>query len=219
MNQFIQSAKSKLSGALPGLEAQLQMAGALRAKETLEAIEVPKQARQAAVMILFHQMEGSTWKTVLIQRSVHPNDRHSGQISFPGGSVQAEDTSLEATALRELEEEVGIKAAAVELLGRLTELYIPVSNFVVHPFVGVLRTPAAFTPQIGEVEQILFPDMQCFYHPRYRKRTDLRLSTGYLLSDMPYFDVEGHIVWGATAMMMSELTCVLEPDLLGIRPQ
>jgi 8-oxo-dGTP pyrophosphatase MutT (NUDIX family) len=218
LEQFIESIKQKLQEPLPGLVAQLQMAGALRAKETLEAMDIPKQARRAAVMILFHQQENDRWKTVLIKRSVHPNDRHSGQISFPGGSVQTEDNSLEATALRELEEEVGIPSGSVEVVGGLTELYIPVSNFVVHPFVGVLKDQPTFRPQPGEVEQILVPEMECFYHPNYRKRTDLRLSTGYLLPDMPYFDVDGHIVWGATAMMMSELTCVVDSDLLGIRP-
>lgn len=218
MEQFIKSIKQKLKEPLPGLAAQLQMAGALRAKETLESIDIPKQARRAAVMILFHQQEDATWKTVLIKRSVHPNDRHSGQISFPGGSVQEGDGSLEATALRELEEEVGVSTNSVEVVGGLTELYIPVSNFVVYPFVGVLKEQPNFQPQPGEVEQILFPEMECFYRPNYRKRTDLRLSTGYLLPDMPYFDVDGHIVWGATAMMMSELTCVVDSDLLGIRP-
>jgi hypothetical protein len=112
-------------------------------------------------------------------------------------------------ALREAHEEVGVSPLQVEILGRLTELYIPVSNFVVHPFVGVLLGPPDFTPQPGEVEAILTPSLTLFSQFENRKVTDLTVGQGIKLTGVPYFEVEGRAVWGATAMILSEFLEVM----------
>lgn len=163
----------------------------------------PPDARVACVLNLL-SWKDDAWHTLLIQRTQNPRDRHSGQVSFPGGRFEENDGELENVALRETFEEVGIPPAQIEILGRLTDLYIPVSNYVVHPFVGLLKGPATFFPQASEVAYILTPPIDAFNLPENRKTTDLTLHGGITLRDVPYFDVEGRMVWGATAMILSE---------------
>ena len=200
---FIGTIRARLSGTLPGREAQFKMGFARRLEELRLNPATPSDAKVACVLNLLHRQEGE-WRTLLIQRTTNPRDRHSGQVSFPGGRYEESDGELVNVALREAHEEVGVSPLEVEVLGRLTELYIPVSNFVVHPFVGVLLGPSEFVPQPGEVEAILTPPLSVFSQPENRKMTDLSIGQGIVLKDVPYFDVEGRTVWGATAMIMSE---------------
>ena len=193
----------RLSGALPGRAAQFRMITPRRLEELGPNFEVPDHAKVACVLNLIHFSEGQ-WRTVLIQRTVNPRDRHSGQVSFPGGRYEETDGSLESVALREAEEEIGVPVDRIQLLGRLTELYIPVSNFLVHPFVGLLEGPPSFVPQPGEVEHILTPAISIFEEPTTHKISDLTLGTGVTIKNVPYFEVENRVVWGATAMILSE---------------
>jgi len=214
MELLISHLKGQLAQPLPGKQAQLKMA-TLRRIEELEMRGVPPaDARVAAVMILIHRLPGEDWKTVLIERAAHPKDRHSGQISFPGGSWEDSDGSLEAVALREAHEEIGIPPAQIQVLGRLTELYIPVSNFMVHPFVGIIHGTPTFSPQPGEVAHILTPPVHQFFSPEYQKTTDLSLAENLTIRNVPYFEVDGRVVWGATAMILSELIEILDPSFL-----
>jgi 8-oxo-dGTP pyrophosphatase MutT (NUDIX family) len=203
MDTLIQDLRLRLQLPLPGRPAQLKMATLRRVEELDRLGGPPPDARVACTLQLLYRNE-TTWHTLLIQRAANPRDRHGGQISFPGGSVEEGDIALENAALREAEEEIGVSADQIVLVGRLTELYIPVSNFVVHPFVGILKGPARFRPQPGEVDAILTPPLHVFYHPDNRKRTNLSIGPGITLKDVPYFDVEGRVVWGATAMIISE---------------
>lgn len=129
-------------------------------------------------------------------------------MSFPGGSAEPGDADLMRVALREAEEEVGVPGDSIEVLGRLTDLYIPVSNFWVHPFVGLLRDPNPdFKPQPGEVARILTPPLDCFVDPAKRAVRDISLGNGVRLSGVPVFELEDLVVWGATAMIMNEFIC------------
>lgn len=195
--------RTRLSGPLPGRAAQYRMASTRRLEELQQLPAPPSDARIACVLNLLHR-QGDEWRTVLIRRSVNPRDRHSGQVSFPGGRWEESDGALANVALREAEEEIGVPAGAVEIIGQLTELYIPVSHFLVYPFVGVLREPVSFRPQTGEVEGILTPPVSLFCAAESRKVKDIAIGQGLVLRNTPYFDVEGHIVWGATAMILSE---------------
>ncbi|HND88046.1 MAG TPA: CoA pyrophosphatase [Saprospiraceae bacterium] len=197
---FIAHLRQQLLQPLPGRDAQYRMASLRRLQELGAVPAPPADARVACVLHLLHRQE-QEWRTVLIERTHNPNDRHSGQISFPGGRYEPADGSLEEVALREAEEEIGISRDQVEMLGRLTELYIPVSNYVVHPFVGLLHGPARFSAQPGEVAQVLTPALSAFYE---FKRKDISLHSGMILPDVPFFDVQGRAVWGATAMILSE---------------
>lgn len=205
-NSFIQAMKDQLRQPLPGQAAQFRMAHVVRQ----QAVKPPPNARQAGVMALFYP-HALNWHLVFIERQPHHgHDRHAGQISFPGGKFEETDASLQQTALRETEEEVGVPADQIKVLGKLTELYIPVSNFQVHPYVGYTGTRPDFVPETEEVSAILEVPFGHLVRPVTRKKTDLHLAANITLKGVPYFDVEGKILWGATAMMVSELIDVAE---------
>ncbi len=209
MESFINHIKHRLSEPLPGRAAQYKMASMRRLEELGFNPVSPPDAKVACVLNLLHLDAGGRWRTVLIQRTDNPRDRHSGQVSFPGGRYEESDGDLVNVALREAHEEVGVSPLEVQVLGRLTELYIPVSNFVVHPFVGLLLGRADFRPQPGEVDAVLTPDLGVFARPENKKTADLTVANGVTIKSVPYFDVEGRIVWGATAMIMSEFMEVM----------
>lgn len=211
---FIDTLQTQLTGTLPGKEAQYRMASMRRLEELGFNPVPPDNAKVACVLNLLHFSAGA-WRTVLIERTVNPRDRHSGQISFPGGRYEEGDGALENVALREAEEEIGIPASSIQILGRLTDLYIPVSNFVVHPFIGLLHDEPNFIPQPGEVASILTPDIYHFTRHETRKTTDLTVGNGIIIKNVPYFDVEGRIVWGATAMILSEFLEVIAANEQG----
>lgn len=197
---FIDWVEKRLQQPLPGAAAQLRMAHPARRV----VLDTPADAVPSAVLVLFFPL-ATEWNLVFIERQAHnPNDKHKGQISFPGGRYDATDESLAHTALREAEEEIGVPAEAVRLLGRLTELYIPVSNYAVSPFVGMLPYTPTFVPQATEVRTILPMSWQYFQEAR-PGTTTITLGEKLRLNDIPYFDLHGRILWGATAMMLSEL--------------
>lgn len=210
MDAFVDTLRTRLSGPLPGRDAQYKMASIRRLQELQPHAAPPDSATVACVLNLLYQQD-SAWHTVLIVRTANPRDRHSGQVSFPGGRWESGDGSLANVALREAEEEVGVPKQQVEILGQLTELYIPVSNFLVHPFVGLLHGPSVqFRPQPGEVEKILTPPLSVFRSSESRKTTDIRINQDIALENVPYFEVDGRVVWGATAMIMNEFLELLD---------
>lgn len=201
MDDFFEQLKSNLRGPLPGRAVQYQMAPASRRVYR----EAPATARDASVMALFYP-KNEDLHIVLIERvNDNPNDRHGGQISFPGGKVDASDPSPREAALREAEEEIGVRGSDIRLLGSLTEVYIPVSNFVVHPFVGHVPYDPDFVPQTTEVKSILEVPFQRLLDTGSKKTKDIRVSTNIILQEVPYFDIQEKIVWGATAMILNEL--------------
>jgi 8-oxo-dGTP pyrophosphatase MutT (NUDIX family) len=206
MHNPISRLREQLQAPLPGRAAQYRMAHAVRQSY----VPPPADAREASVMALFFP-QAKEWQLTLIQRTSHnPKDRHGGQIGFPGGKREAQDPDLTATALRETEEEIGVSAADIQLLGRLSELYIPVSNFLVHPFVGYLDYAPSFRPQASEVARVLTVPFKDVVAPESRQLTNIHIAPQMVLRDVPHFALAGQVVWGATAMMISELLAVLE---------
>jgi 8-oxo-dGTP pyrophosphatase MutT (NUDIX family) len=205
---FIEQLRYAFKQPLPGREAQIKMAHLLRLQE-LERYQVAENHLLAGVVLLIFS-QNDTLKIALIARSVNPRDVHSGQISFPGGRIEADDPSIEAGALRELYEEVGVAPHEVEVLGALTKVYIPVSNFMVHPFVVYAPKPIQFTAQESEVISILTPDLGHFLDEANVRIKDMELPTGHQLSNVPYFEVEGRTLWGATAMILGEFRALVE---------
>ncbi|MCB0639493.1 MAG: CoA pyrophosphatase [Lewinella sp.] len=208
MDTFIEKLTQRLQEPLPGPEAQYRLAHAVRRPLG----PPPPDARQASVLDLFYP-KADEWNLVLIERtSSHPDDRHGGQIGFPGGRVEPEDPSLGHAALREAEEEVGAPAHDIRLLGRLTELYIPVSNYLVHPFVGWLDYAPDFRRQVTEVAAILEVPYASFQDLSNLRKTDLQITPSIRLREVPFFAVQQKIVWGATAMMIGELLALSEGE-------
>ncbi len=209
MRSFIEQLDRRLQQPLPGPEAQYRMAHAVRRTDT----SPPEGVRRAGVMALFFP-KGTSWHIALIERQSHnPDDRHRGQIGFPGGRYEQGDGSMRTTALRETEEEIGVDRSAIQVLGALTELYIPVSNFLVSPYVGYVAHTPRFRPQESEVKAVLEVPFELFLDRGNIRTIDLKISEHITLNDVPYFHIQGKVVWGATAMMLSELLEVLQPGL------
>lgn len=158
-------------------------------------------AREAAVLIVIYP-EGNGLHLVLTRRAEHLRG-HSGQISFPGGSKDPEDATFAATALRETNEELGIYPENIKLIGKMTEFYIPPSNFNVHPYVGVMDHKPIFYPHPFEVAEVFSFALHDLLDES-RQYDETREFNGYKFS-APYYLVEGHKVWGATAAMLGEL--------------
>jgi 8-oxo-dGTP pyrophosphatase MutT (NUDIX family) len=203
----ITKVKEGLLGPLPGVEAQFKMASSLRFPPDYIEQHRPK-ARQGSVMVLLYPIEDII-HTVLTLRTSYKGV-HSGQVSFPGGKKEQDDENLIATALRETWEEVGVPDYDIEVVGGLTELYIPASNFIVTPYVGIVQERPEFQPNHREVEKIIEADLHILMDDTLRKQTQVKIADN-LTIDAPYFDIDGQVVWGATAMMLSELAEIIRP--------
>ena len=147
---FIERLIERHAKGLPGRKFQMAKAAIAR----FDFFDAPPTARQSAVLILLFPKDGQ-WHVVLTERVGNPNDPHSNQISFPGGSLEENDASLAFCALRETHEEVGILPETVTLIGKMTDLYIPVSNFHVHPFLAWTDAPPQYERQITEVKHVI----------------------------------------------------------------
>ncbi|MGB7784959.1 MAG: CoA pyrophosphatase [Salinimicrobium sp.] len=197
--------------SLPGEEAHHKLAPMLRIQE-LEDLDIEqRKPKQAAVLAVFYPGLQEETKFVLILRKTYKGV-HSNQVGFPGGRVEKHDRDLQHTALRETEEEVGIPQQEVEVLRELTKLYIPPSNFWVQPFMGIMQRTPTLIPQEEEVESVLEIDVDHFLSDSCL--THQRLSTSYATNiEVPAFLLNGHVVWGATAMMLSEMKEILRQAL------
>jgi 8-oxo-dGTP pyrophosphatase MutT (NUDIX family) len=187
---------------LPGVDAQLRMAPVPRGG--WKPGFAPEQAKPAAALLLMFPVDGQPVILLTKRASALPN--HAGQVSLPGGAVDPGET-IEDAALREAEEEVGLAPTDVKVLGRLTPLHIPVSGFVLHPVVGLALDRPAMRAEPGEVERIIEAGVAELIDPARHHRVSRRI--GAYEFEMPYFDLDGEQVWGATAMVLAEFTAVL----------
>ena len=159
--------------------------------------------KHSSVMLLLFEEKEELY-VCLIKRTGHMKF-HPGQIAFPGGKYEDSDEDLRTTALREVEEEIGIKADAVEILGYLTDLYIPPSNFMVRAYVGYLKEEPVFNIDDREVQEVLVLGYEHFKHPDVINIREFKTHNSTRLTKAPYFEVDGAIIWGATAMILTEL--------------
>lgn len=197
--------RKALQQPLPGRGAQEQMASQVRPMPGV----VPGNAQPSAVLALLFPHTSAELHLLFMQR-VEDGKAHGGQISFPGGRQEPFDADLRATALREANEEVGIMPADVDILGALTPMYIPVSNFQVYPFVGYSAQRPNYHLSQSEVQHVLELPVQRLFDPAYKVTATVRPSSvPNLVMQVPaYQPEEGTIIWGATAMMLSELEIV-----------
>lgn len=199
----INQLKYKLAEKLPGIDSHIKMAPEHRAEELFKINPDDLNPRLSAVLIILFHEDGKL-KIVFIRRSEYVGI-HSGQIAFPGGRYEESDKDLKTTALREVEEEIGIKTDTVDILGHLTDLYIPPSNFMVRAFVGYVNEKPVFNINEREVQEVLVLNYEHFKHPDVIKVREFKTHNSTRLTKAPYFDVEGAIIWGATAMILTEL--------------
>ncbi len=197
--------RQRLSLPLPGSEAHNKMANAERRINNAR-FKIPDHPRKSAVLIMLYETDNII-RFPLIVRPVY-DGIHSGQVSLPGGGIEQGDDGLFATAVRETEEETGIFKNNVEIVGKLSELYIPPSNFLVSPFVGIHTSKPLFIPHTREVARIVEIKLEKIMDEKIIGEKNMRISSGVNVLT-PYFDLDGLIVWGATAMILNELKSVL----------
>ena len=210
-DEFLISVSKIKNIPLPGEASQFKMSPPFRIELLKRQKEKMKDPTKAGVLALFYPDEANQTKFVLILRKQYKGV-HSGQIGFPGGKLEAQDRSLEDAAVRETYEEIGVPIERIEVLRELSELYIPPSNFYVKPYFGITKNTPRFVKQDNEVEQVLEVLLDHFIDDA--NVTTKSVATSYNVEiEVPAFQLNGHIVWGATAMMMSEIKDVLKKVL------
>jgi 8-oxo-dGTP pyrophosphatase MutT (NUDIX family) len=196
--------RERLAGTLPGLDAQLRFMPTPPLTGWKPG-EFPSDARIAAGLLLLYP--GTRGPSIPLTVRASGLKRHAGQISLPGGATDPGETLAQA-ALREAYEEIGVDPAHVRILGELTPVHVLVSGFTLHPIVGITDDHPVFTLAAHEVEEVIeasIADLQDASSIRQGTRTREGLAIEY-----PYFDLMGHQVWGATAMILGEFICLLQ---------
>ena len=201
---FAQELQAKLKQPLPGAAAhEAMMARSVSRMRTLPN----ERTRRSAVLILFYPYQNEIYLPLILRPKY--DGVHAGQMAFPGGRYEQWDESLIRTALRESQEEIGLRLTDVTVLGTLTELFIPPSNFLVLPVVATLPHRPDFYPDPREVDQVFeiafseLADENCLGE----SQIEIRGETIWA----PHYSLRGLKVWGATAMMISELLCLIKP--------
>lgn len=194
--------REALKAPLPGYEAQKRLAPRPRA-----GLPEPREGRgrPAAGLVLLYPIHDTPVLLLTVRSDALP--KHAGQVSFPGG-LQERDETLEQTALREAAEEVGTDPSAIELLGALSPLFIPPTGFRLHPFVGITRRQPRLRVNSREVARVIEVPLERLRDPEI-VRTEDRLLRGTAFV-VPYFFIQEEKVWGATAMVLAEFIGLLE---------
>jgi 8-oxo-dGTP pyrophosphatase MutT (NUDIX family) len=191
--------QNKLKLTLPGLDSQMKMSITVNGRN-LRTFQPTLDARKSAVMLLIKNI--NTEPEILFTLRSSTLKSHSGQISFPGGRIENDETPLEA-ALRETQEETGIENGNIEILGKLSELFVPPSNSIIYPFVGALDNNFDFILSETEVEEAFFVKFDFFLDKNNLKFQ--KWNREGIIYDVPCWNVGKNVpLWGATAMMLNE---------------
>ena len=190
--------KEKFQGQIPGLAAQLKMVPNPRPGNQINT-EVENSCHKAGVLILIYPFQNQLH--LVLTRRTEKLERHQAQISFPGGRQEQGETR-EQTALRETCEELGIHSDTVHVVGHLTPLYIPPTNYCIYPFVAQADVKPLFTPSPFEVAEILEIPLIHLLDPQTVRKEVWTLHGANI--EIPFYYFEGHKIWGATAMVLAE---------------
>jgi 8-oxo-dGTP pyrophosphatase MutT (NUDIX family) len=199
--------RNALNNPLPGDLAHNKMTVRGRLHVVEAELLTPPPTPSAVMLVVYPK--GSEWIVILIKRPDYQGV-HSGQISFPGGKMEKTDTDLLATALRETQEEINISPGILEPLGKLSKIYIPPSHFMVHPFVTSTHEKPVLQGDIREVEKILHIPVSSFIGEDKITIEKVVVHPGNMSMKVPAFKIEDHIIWGATAMILSEFAAICQ---------
>lgn len=205
-HNFIDLLTHQLTLPLPGMQVQHRMTSNRRLRELMENKPLDQAVKSSVLILLYPGKEDNKPSFVVILRPTYEGI-HSGQISLPGGRFEVTDEDLMQTALRETFEEIGIHPSLVTIIGKLTELYIPPSNFLVHPFVGFMERYPVFQPQAKEVEKIIEIPVKPLLDEN--NLVEKEISVGGIQFSAPSFVIGGTTIWGATAMILNEFKEIL----------
>jgi 8-oxo-dGTP pyrophosphatase MutT (NUDIX family) len=204
---FRERIRLQLLEELPG-EVSHQKMSPLNRPITSEALKTLTDYRESAVAIVLFESEECI-ECILTQRPEY-DGTHSGQVSFPGGKKEDSDVHLEATARRECKEEIGVQLTEEHIIGALSPVYIPVSRFLVLPFVYFLPHVPIYTPDAHEVAEIFTFPLFDLKKEELIATMELKQPNGVVYRNVPYFNLSNKKVWGATALMLSEMKDVLK---------
>jgi len=197
---FITQVEERFHYPLPGFPAQIKMSSLTRIHQLMNMFKA-NDVIQSSVLLLLFPFKGEAGLVLTLRKEYE--GVHSGQISFPGGKFEEDDDSLIFTALREAQEEIGIDTIQVQVLGQLTALYIPPSNFLVTPVVGFVPFQPEFIAEPHEVAKIIEIRISDLLEEQKIQQKKIKLRTGLSLK-VPCFVIDGNVIWGATAMILSE---------------
>jgi 8-oxo-dGTP pyrophosphatase MutT (NUDIX family) len=192
-------------GQLPGRTSHLKMLPPGRIPE-LPFNQV--NYHESAVMILLFPYQDQIEICLIRRPSTMKN--HAGQIAFPGGRKEVEDTNLVQTALREAYEEIGLNREVVEILGVMSPVYVQISNFVITPVLGWTNSKPELKVDHDEVDELLFVSLDELADPNNLCEREMETKTGRIIA--PGYEIGGHFIWGATAMMLAELRDMYSAD-------
>lgn len=210
-DEFLKSISKIENIPLPAEASQVKMVPSFRQELIKSQKKEIKNAKEAGVLALFYPDNNLKTRLVLILRKTYKGV-HSAQVGFPGGKLEDEDTSLKDAAVRETYEEIGVPINHIEVVKQLSKVYIPPSNFNVQPFIGITKNTPVFIKEEKEVEAIIEVDLKDFLDDN--QVVVKQVKTSYSVEvEVPAFKLNGYIVWGATAMMLSEIKDILKPLL------
>lgn len=192
---------------LPGFEAQLKLSPPYRQKLDLEDLR-KYNPKLSAVMLLVYN-KNNIPHIVLTERQEYKGV-HSRQISFPGGQKETEDENLMQTALRETYEEIGVIVENTNVMNEITWLYVPPSNFLIYPYVALVDDDIKFKKDDLEVKNILEIPISDFLNKENISEFDYFIESQNISIKCPCYNIKGYIIWGATAMIISEFLTILE---------
>ena len=210
--EFLQFVPKIVNASLPALQSHLKMGPLERLQHYESIVSSEKVPKMAGVLMLFYPKNNSPHIVLIIRNSYI--GIHSAQIAFPGGKHEIDDIDFAFTALRETHEEIGVESDKIEIIKAFTKMYITPSNFLVYPFLGISKEELDFKPDPSEVSEIIELFLSVLLNDATVVNTNV--STSYLGNiDINAFEIENKIVWGATAMMLSELKDVINEVLSG----
>ena len=207
ISQCIAKLQTAFNKPLPGYDAQ-QIMSPLHRKSSAFYLEKNPAYKTGCVLLLLYPDADLQTNLIMIERS-DESATHAGQISFPGGKREMDDVTLTDVALRETYEEIGVDPSTIKVLGELSELYIPVSNFLVHPFVGFVNSVPDFKLSTLEVKGVLTLKLDFFLAHKSFTTFDFTSYDGQTIK-APYYPYQNYKIWGASAMMISELCTLIK---------
>ncbi len=204
VTQFRKRLRQSINDGLPGWQSHLKMSTIVHQQAR---IKPSTNTRKAAVLILLFPSQQEWWLPLILRPTYE--GVHSGQMALPGGKVEPEDQNIFDTALRETYEEIGVKVSREQVIGTLSDLYIPPSNITVSPVLAVIDHQPQYYPDPTEVAGITEVTLSSLQQAENYLQKDVTTFNGAVLK-APAFYIQGKIIWGATAMMLSELLDIIQ---------